>query len=90
MLSLQSYLRKGVSLGYVGLNQNLKDLKDLKDLKSEDAKGRGVCLRARSSFWIHSNTPLGDHRLADCREPSAQETWILEILDLLEFWALRT
>jgi len=29
MLSLQSFLRKGASLGYVGLNQNLKDLKDL-------------------------------------------------------------
>jgi len=29
MLSLQSFLRKGVSLGYVGLNSNLKDLKDL-------------------------------------------------------------
>ena len=27
MLSLQSFLRKGVSLGYVGLNQNLKDIK---------------------------------------------------------------
>ena len=26
MLDLQSFLRKGVSLGYVGLNQNLKDL----------------------------------------------------------------
>ena len=29
LLSLQSFLRKGVSLGYVGLNQNLKGLKDL-------------------------------------------------------------
>ena len=28
MLSLQSFLRKGVSLGYVGRNYNLKDLKD--------------------------------------------------------------
>ena len=27
MLSLQSFVRKGVSLGCVGLNQNLKDLK---------------------------------------------------------------
>ena len=27
MLSLQSFLRKGVSLGYVGQNENLKDLK---------------------------------------------------------------
>ena len=27
MLSLQSFLRKGVSLGYVGRNYNLKDLK---------------------------------------------------------------
>ena len=27
MLSLQSFLQKGVSLGYVGLNLNLKDLK---------------------------------------------------------------
>jgi len=26
MLSLQSFLRKGVSLGYVGKNYNLKDL----------------------------------------------------------------
>ena len=29
MLSLQSFLRKGVSLVYVGRNYNLKDLKDL-------------------------------------------------------------
>ena len=28
MLYLQSFLRKGVSLGYVGRNYNLKDLKD--------------------------------------------------------------
>jgi len=28
MLSLQSFLRKGVSLGYVGRNETLKDLKD--------------------------------------------------------------
>ena len=28
MLSLQSFLRKGMSLGYVGRNFNLKDLKD--------------------------------------------------------------
>ena len=28
MLSLQSFLRKGVSLGHVGKNQNLKDLKE--------------------------------------------------------------
>ena len=28
MLYLQSFLRKGVSLGYVGSNYNLKDLKD--------------------------------------------------------------
>jgi len=27
VLSLQSFLRKGVSLGYVGLNENIKDLK---------------------------------------------------------------
>ena len=27
MLSLQSFLRKGVSLGHVGRNYNLKDLK---------------------------------------------------------------
>ena len=27
MLSLQSFLRKGVSVAYVGRNQNLKDLK---------------------------------------------------------------
>jgi hypothetical protein len=30
MLSLQSFLRKGVSLGYVGLNKNLKDLKRIR------------------------------------------------------------
>jgi len=30
MLSLQSFLRKGLSLGYVGRNHNLKDLKDSK------------------------------------------------------------
>ena len=30
MLSMQSFLRKGVSLGYVGQKSNLKDLKDLK------------------------------------------------------------
>ena len=29
MLDLQSFLRKGVSLGHVGRNQNLKDPKDL-------------------------------------------------------------
>jgi len=29
MLSLQSVLRKGVPLGYVGLTQNLKDLKNM-------------------------------------------------------------
>ena len=29
MLSLQSFPRKGVVLGYVGLNQNLKDLQDV-------------------------------------------------------------
>jgi len=28
LISLQSFLREGVSLGYVGLNQNLKDLTD--------------------------------------------------------------
>ena len=28
MLSLQSFLRKGVSLGYDGLNSNLKHLED--------------------------------------------------------------
>ena len=33
MLSLQSFLRKGVSLGYVGRNYNLKDLKDLRKRK---------------------------------------------------------
>ena len=30
MLSLQSFLQKGVSLGYVGRNYNLKDLKPLR------------------------------------------------------------
>ena len=30
MLSLQSFLRKGVSLGHVGGNHNLKDLKDFR------------------------------------------------------------
>ena len=30
MLYLQSFLRKNVSMGYVGLNENLKDSKDLK------------------------------------------------------------
>ena len=33
MLSLQSFLRKGLSLGRVGRNQNLKDLKDLTNSK---------------------------------------------------------
>ena len=32
MLSLQSFPRKGVSLCYVRLNENLKDLKDLTEL----------------------------------------------------------
>ena len=31
MLFLQSFLRKGVSLGYVGRNYNLKDQKDLNE-----------------------------------------------------------
>ena len=34
MLYLQSLLRKGVSLGHVGRNQNLKDLKDHTSLKA--------------------------------------------------------
>ena len=32
ILSLQFFLRKGVSSGYVGSNQNLKDLKDANDI----------------------------------------------------------
>ena len=35
MLSLQSFLRKGVSLGHVGSIQNLKDLKDLAVIRSQ-------------------------------------------------------
>ena len=37
MLYLQSFLRKGVSLGYVGRNHNLKDLKNRSHLSR---KGR--------------------------------------------------
>ena len=41
MLSLQSFLRKGVSLVYVGRNYNLKDLKESK------GKGAGLCCGSR-------------------------------------------
>ena len=41
MLSLQSFLREGVSLGYVGSIENLKDLK-LEVLAAADARGAVV------------------------------------------------
>ena len=44
MLSLQSFLRKGVSLGYVGLDYNLKDLKDEPDRAVEPSSGSNVRL----------------------------------------------
>ena len=42
MLSLQSFLRKGVSLRYVGRNYNLKDLKDI-----TIRKDAGLCCGSR-------------------------------------------
>jgi len=36
MFSLLSFLRKGVSLGYVGSIQILEDLKDSKHMKTDD------------------------------------------------------
>ena len=42
MLSLQSFLRQGVSLGYVGLNQNRKDLKDPKIVSLFQEHGAGA------------------------------------------------
>ena len=39
MLSLQSFLRKGVSLGYVGRNYNLKDLK--KNPRTHETRTKG-------------------------------------------------
>jgi hypothetical protein len=43
MLFLQSFLRKGVSLGYVGRNYNLKDLKD-------PVEGRGREKNEKNAF----------------------------------------
>ena len=43
MLSLQSFLRKGVSLGHVGRNYNLKDLNSA-SLRILSTEGRGVGL----------------------------------------------
>ena len=57
MLSLQSFLRKGVSLGYVGQNQNLKSayvgsLKNLIDIKDPSD------LNLNSSFYDLTEHPL--------------------------------
>jgi len=42
--------------------------------------GAPVARRDGRAGWINSNTPLEDHLLAACREPSALEGWIFEIL----------
>ena len=53
MLSLQSFLRKGVSLGYVGLNYNLKDI--------EIGLGRTA---VRGSDWGAAAPPPPSHKTA--------------------------
>jgi hypothetical protein len=49
MLSLQSFRRKGVSLGYVGRNYNLKALQDLFMQDTVLWRALGAALRGKES-----------------------------------------
>jgi hypothetical protein len=52
MLDLQSFLRQGVSSGYVGLNRNLKDLTVLAYVgKIQNLKDLKDATRARGNFF---------------------------------------
>ena len=62
MLFLQSFLRKGVSLGYPGLNQNLKDLKDLVG-KGTSLIGSRAPLKTTVGPYRHPRS--GQQRVAD-------------------------
>jgi len=67
MLCLQSFLRKGVSLGYVGLNENPKDLKDNRRvlLRNGEVSGYGgLELRSQMSLVLSvasDNAPPQTH-----------------------------
>ena len=61
MLFLQCFLRKGVSLGYVGRNYNLKDLKD--ETRAEDAQRTPTQSLISSRILVYEDTAFG------CRGP---------------------
>ena len=62
MLSLQSFLRKGVSLGYPGLNQNLKDLKDLVGKGTSFIRNHSS---PRTTVGPYRHPRSGEQRVAD-------------------------
>ena len=98
MLSLQSFPRKGASLGYVGRIYNLKDLKATCPMRIPFSwfccnplyRGEGLDVirkEARSFCRTIAGVRLcleleepNRSPLAACREPSALEGWILEVL----------
>ena len=74
MLDLESFLRKGVSLGHVGRNSNLKDLKDHADAavaepNSQSHEGLFLALQCMAAGLLieqRHHMPLSRRAAASC------------------------